>query len=339
MPSSLTHQPGTVLTHPLGTVQIDDLGDCKNRITVTLVPGVYSPATTWVTRYPPVLIEHLMNVKGPAHFCDEIMREEDPHYVEHHLRWDLLSYIRASDLAGRRILDFGSGAGSSSLVLARLFPEAEILGVELLPKQVALARERIAFHGLQDRVKVQQSGDPKGLPPGIGQFACIVLSAVYEHLLGEERQALMPLLWDALEEGGTLFLGQTPYRWFPIELHSTGLPFLNYLPDALAFPYARYASRRIPRADTWPNLLRNGIRGGTTRSILRELAARKGEVEVLQPRYLGAHDEISLWYQRSIGRGTKLLAKRIVNGLFRLVRWTTGLVMVPQLTLALQKKR
>ena len=87
---------------------------------------------------------------------------------------------------------------------------------------------------------------PKGLPADIGQFDYIILSAVYEHLLPSERPALLTLLWSHLRPGGVIFLAQTPYRWFPVELHTTGLPLINYLPDRLALACARRFSKRVP---------------------------------------------------------------------------------------------
>ena len=58
--------------------------------------------------------------------------------------------------AGARILDLGCGTGRQTLTLARLAPEATILGVDLLPPMVASARERIAAAGLAPRVRVRE---------------------------------------------------------------------------------------------------------------------------------------------------------------------------------------
>jgi SAM-dependent methyltransferase len=58
--------------------------------------------------------------------------------------------------SGARILDFGCGTGRQTLTLARLAPDAEILGVELIPPMVEFARERIAAAGLTPRVSVRE---------------------------------------------------------------------------------------------------------------------------------------------------------------------------------------
>ncbi len=145
------------------------------------------------------------------------MRDEDPHSVQHCFHWDILSYITQEDIGEGRLLDFGSGCGSSSMVLARMFPKAKIAGVELLPEFVELAKHRAEFHGVQDQVSFSISPKSNSMLENIGNFDCIIFSAVYEHLLPSERKIILPLLWSHLKEGGILFLNQTLYRWFPME--------------------------------------------------------------------------------------------------------------------------
>ena len=81
------------------------------------------------------------------------------------------------------------------MVLARMSPEAKIVGVELMSELVELARHRAEFYGVEGRVSFQLSPDPNSLPPEIGDFDYIILSAVYEHLLPSERQLILALLW------------------------------------------------------------------------------------------------------------------------------------------------
>ena len=84
----------------------------------------------WETAYSLELIEHILRVKGPAWLCDEIMRDEDPSTSESFIRWNILTYLDREDFAGRRLLDFGSGCGASTMVLSRMFPQTRIVGVE-----------------------------------------------------------------------------------------------------------------------------------------------------------------------------------------------------------------
>lgn len=53
------------------------------------------------------------------------------------------------------ILDAGCGAGYTSLVLAEANPSARVIGIDLSEKSIELARQRIEYHNLSDRVEFQ----------------------------------------------------------------------------------------------------------------------------------------------------------------------------------------
>ena len=287
----------------------------------------------WETAYSIELIEHVLRVKGPVWLNDEIMRDEDPSTTQSFVRWNILSYADSRDFAGRRLLDFGSGCGASSMVLARMLPETEIVGVELLPDSVALARHRAEYYGVGDRVGFVLSPDANKLPVGIGDFDYVTLSGVYEHLLPIERRRMLPLIWSKLKGEGILFIFETPHRWFPIESHTTVLPFINYLPDRIAHYCCRRFSRRVAHDSSWTELLRLGIRGATVREIVSIL----GEGEILRPSWDGAtRDQIDLWYQHvrdGGGSSTKQVAMRCLK-VFKAV---TGIALSPYMGLALKK--
>jgi 2-polyprenyl-3-methyl-5-hydroxy-6-metoxy-1,4-benzoquinol methylase len=310
----------------------------KRAILIEPRDGLFTPIKKWVTDYPFELIEDVLLVKGPAYLCDEISRDENPRYVQHSFRWDILSYVGKEEFAGRRVLDFGSGSGASSMVLARMFPEANIVGVEVVSKFVELARHRAAFYGVDGRVSFQLSPASSTLPAEIGDFDYIVFSAVYEHLYPSEREVILPLLWSHLKPSGVLFLDQTPYRWFPIEMHTTGLPLINYLPDRLTLYCARRFSKRVSLNASWLDLLRSGIRGGSTREIMSILNREGGKAELLNPSYLGVKDHIDLWYQLS-STTRKPLTKKLMMWGFRAVKAVTGMTIIPSLSLAIRKVR
>jgi len=324
----------TILEHPEGTVQIDER-DGRLAIAVDARPGQFIPVGRWETRYSLELIEHVLSVKGPDYLCDEIMRDESPSYVQHHFHWDILSYATPEAFAGKRILDFGSGSGASSMVLARMFPDATIVGVELVAEYVELARHRARFHGVDDRVTFLLSPDPSELPE-IGEFDAVIFSAVFEHLLPAERTQVLPLLWSHVRPGGMLFLDQTPYRWFPIELHTTGLPLINYLPDRLTLECARRFSKRVNRDVTWDELLRKGVRGGTPAQIVGILQGAGGRAELVEPSQLGVTDRVDLWFRVSSGSRHAKVKSYLKTGL-QTARKVTGVTMTPSLSLAIRK--
>ena len=190
-----------------------------------------------------------------------------------------------------------------------------------------IARLRAAYYGLLNIAFFPMPGGTE-LPTGIGQFDFIILSAVYEHLLPPERELVMPRLWAVLKPGGILFVNQTPFRYFPIESHTTGLPALNYLPGWMVLAVARRFSRNVAPDESWESLLRRGIRGGTEREIARLLG--RG-AEALAPVQCGK-DNIDLWFSELSPRFRGV--KQIIRLALKVVRRASGISVLPQLSLA-----
>jgi 2-polyprenyl-3-methyl-5-hydroxy-6-metoxy-1,4-benzoquinol methylase len=327
-----------VIEHEEGQVRLEN--GSRSRIRVEVIPrspDYYVQGSPLETDYPPELIELILQQKSPAYLCDEIAREEDPLYARLVLEAGVFSYLAPEAFAGKRILDFGCGAGASTCILARLLPDTEIVGVELSPDTLVIARARTEHYGFSN-VSFHQSPSGERLPDGIGSFDFIVLNAVYEHLLPDERKVIMKLLWRVLNPHGVLFMQETPNGLFPLELHTTGLPLLNYVPDRLAHLMARKFSSRVEDKATWGELLRAGIRGGTVGEILSNLPGGSSDPpRVLQPRLLGRQDQTDLWYDCSLVRhgegGKRKLARRV----FKICKGVTGKDLTPELSLALQK--
>jgi 2-polyprenyl-3-methyl-5-hydroxy-6-metoxy-1,4-benzoquinol methylase len=321
----------TVLTSGGSSAHVELLPDGRHRISVEGQSGVSGPRQTWTTSYPLALIREVYATKG-IHVCDEIMREEDPRYVEHAIRHDVFGYVEPCEFAGKRVLDFGCGAGASTMVLSRLLPPCEIVGIELQERLLRLARQRAEHLGTRG-VRFLRSPSGDSLPEALGKFRFVILSAVFEHLLPQERRMLLPLIWLHLECGGVLFLNQTPHRYSPIELHTTGLPLINYLPDGLAMRVARQFSGRV-KHNEWQEMLRRGIRGGTVREILGILASR-GSPALLAPRD-SVGDRIDLWYGKLSPRQAWL--KRGIWASLKVLNALTAVQLTPSLALAIRKE-
>jgi SAM-dependent methyltransferase len=325
------------LEHAEGRVSVEQQPDGRRLVKAHPNPGVYVSRPEWRTAYPLPLIEKILRSKGPSYLCDEIARDEDPDYVALFLRYSLLGYVPPERFRGGRLLDFGSGSGGSTVNLARLLPETEIVGVELEPDLIETARMRAEFYGLSNLVFLE-SPSPGELPPDVGTFRFVNLGAVYEHLLPEERKQLPAQLWSLLEVAGVIFVNQLPYRFYPIEDHTTGLPLINYLPARWAFAAARRYSRRIEPDATPEFLLRAGIRGGTAREVRRDLLRGGGDAKLLEPTLLNLRSHADLWYTYSTRhqqgyRGVKRAMRLAFDGLSR----ATGGPVAPGLSLAFEK--
>ena len=103
------------LEHSDGRILVEELPN--KRRSVTVIPrdqDLFMLESKIETSYPVDLIEMILRASGPAGICHEIMRDEDPQYVERLLRNDLFAYFDPADFKGKRILDFGCGSGAST---------------------------------------------------------------------------------------------------------------------------------------------------------------------------------------------------------------------------------
>lgn len=312
-------------------------GDRKKVIVKLLDKTLFMPTGNCETSYPVELIEKILELKGPISLCDEILRDESPDYVQRILHYDLLSYMAPEDFKGKRILDFGCGSGASTVVLGRMFPESEIVGVELRENFLSIAKLKAGHYNIADKVHFHLSPNAERLPKKLGKFDFVILSAVYEHLLPKERATVLPLIWDHLKSDGILFVNQTPYRWFPIEIHTTkGLPLINYLPDKGAHYYACHFSKRIPQDRTWEILLRRGIRGASIGEIIGTLKKCGARPVLLEPQRMEIKDRIDLWYAKTKKSRYPVFRKAFYY-LLKFYNYSVGPEILPELSLAIQK--
>lgn len=330
-----------LLHHSRGTVALSRAANGGFLIRVALHdPRRFMQFPTCVSRYPLPLIKRILAVKGPEYLCDEILRDEDPFYIAHHLKTTLMAHAPKTFFSHKRLLDFGCGSGASTMILGRLFPTATIVGVELDPRSLTIARMRAKHYGFR-HMRFYQSPRGDTLPHRLGAFDVIVMPAVYEHLLPQERPIIVKLLWTQLKLDGLMFIDETPHRYFPIESHTSGLPIINYLPDRLAHLCVRIFSRRDIRHDTWDALLRKGIRGGTPAEILAHIRRFGGQAELLRPNADIASDPVALWeegYARH-ATGKSVAVKQNMRIPLRMFSVITGVALVPYLSLAIRKKR
>lgn len=301
---------------------VQELADGRRRVSSDF------PAKAWVTNYPLDLIERIVEVKGVMWAVDEIAREEDPNYMTHSLRHALLEFVPAQAFVGKRLLDFGCGAGSSTVALQRMLPDTEVVGVGLDDPLLELARARAGYYGMT--LRFLGSANRRSLPADLGRFDFVNLGAVYEHLLPDERRWLLPRLWELLPDGGVLFISELPHRWYPIEYHTTGIPLLNYLPDRLTLALSRRFAPEVPADSDFDFLLQMGTRGGTAREVENHLGVRARRLSPLEG------DHADLWYRTRTAEAPNPI-KALMRDVFKLLSRLSGQPFVPSLRLAYQK--
>jgi ubiquinone/menaquinone biosynthesis C-methylase UbiE len=269
--------------------------------------------------YSQEFVENLAERRPGLDLIDELLRSEHAPYIQERLAVLLAPFPERS---GWRALDFGCGAGASSVVLARL-GIGRIFGVDLVNDYAPLWRQRLAEAGFSGVGTFVQAGESFKLPFRSENFDAVFLNGVLEHLLPEERTALLREALRLVNVGGLLFISETPNRWFPRNSHNKTW-FSEWLPLPLA---ARYVSRFGMRGD-FPRsgrtaLYRTGFRGLSLRQVRRLLGSevelipsdsRVTELEFLLPRTP---------LDASEGR------KRLGSKLWGLVRGLTGVTGIP----------
>lgn len=327
---------GVSLRHPQAQVRVLPQAGGLNLVQVQLSDPGFMPLASCRTTYQAELIELILRQVGPRYLCDEIMRDQDPDYIPSLLKCAILGYVDPGEFDNRRVLDFGCGSGASTMILARLFPKAKLVGIELEERLLEIANARARFEGASN-VQFVHALESHILHPALGSFDHIVLSAVYEHLLPEERQSLLPQLWASLRPGGVLFIDQTPHRYFPLEWHTTGLPLINYLPARPALWLGRTFSPRVSSTHSWPDLLRRGIRGATVGEILGILG-RTGQAPLrLKADRMGFRDELDLWFHANRPRKSGSAFRGLYRGL-KMLRRLTRVSLPPYISIALRKQ-
>jgi 2-polyprenyl-3-methyl-5-hydroxy-6-metoxy-1,4-benzoquinol methylase len=125
---------------------------------------------------------------------------------------DFLRQIRQWAPGAGRILEVGCGEGAVTERLARAFPDAEILAIDISPRTGRLYRGRDA--GVTFRqATVQEVADEHP-----ARFDLIVMSDVLHHVPHAVRHALLGAVGRALAPGGRFILkdwesAATPIHW------------------------------------------------------------------------------------------------------------------------------
>jgi SAM-dependent methyltransferase len=211
-----------------------------------------------------------MALKKGRYFREEIERSENPNYLQRKIKILLKEF--GIVLSHKKMLDFGCGAGASTLIFLRC-GATDVTGVEVDDALIDIAKSRLDdfFQNGYQLAKIEYIDGKYSMPFPDGEFDIVWAQAIMEHVLPNQRKFVLRELWRVLRKDGLLVIFGTPNRlWFK-EFHTSDLFFVNYLPLNLAVFLARHCSRRVPVDQSKHELLSGGFRGCTYWEIARAL--------------------------------------------------------------------
>jgi len=91
--------------------------------------------------YPRVPLDRAPKDDGNELFIHNLIT---PYYLRHN---------KIVELEGKTLLDAGCGTGYKALVLAKANPGTRVVGIDISPKSIELAKKRLDYHGYTDRVE------------------------------------------------------------------------------------------------------------------------------------------------------------------------------------------
>jgi len=169
--------------------------------------GGFLVVLTWLERlrrpfFPPLFMgseAHLLTRLTAAYDTEvEVTGRETELLPEERVLLD--RYLRP----GQRLLDVGCGAGREAIGFARA--GLSVVGIDLAPAMIALARERARNLGLSIELAV---AEPLTLPASAGRFDAVYFSpGIYAHIPGRDRRVrTLARLRDLLVPNGLIVVG------------------------------------------------------------------------------------------------------------------------------------
>lgn len=148
------------------------------------------------------------------------------------------------DLKSKSVLEIGCGTGSATAPLAMV--SRHVYGFDLHAPYVDVASARCKLMGIDNISMFAQSidwPDRFATTPICDPVEVIVCYALLEHLLPQERIDVLVGAWKHLPVGGHLVVIETPNRLYPFDWHSWQIPFMDQLPDEIAYLWSAFSAR------------------------------------------------------------------------------------------------
>jgi SAM-dependent methyltransferase len=172
------------------------------------------------------------------------------------------------DLRGQTVIDFGCGYGLEAIDLARR-GAARVIGLDLEPNYLAIARQVVNAEGLSDRIEISTRTDTP---------ADVVISLdAFEHF--EDPAGILQTIYDLLRPGGVLVASFGPTWYHPLGGHLFSVfPWAHLIFSEAAL--LRWRDDRRPEGKK--TFLAVGLNQMSVRRFERLVAASPFEVELFE---------------------------------------------------------
>jgi SAM-dependent methyltransferase len=247
------------------------------------------------TRYSKRVVQMLVDRKGPtrAALYFPFREQRGPLYLD-----PLFAWLRAHAERDLAVLEVGCSFGHMTEYLADQPEVASIDAFDTDPDFVEIVRTKRDEMRLEKvrAIRLLSNDETRRLPWPDGAFDLVLAVGVVEHL-PRDRRAHVDEYYRVLAPGGHIAILDTPNRRFPYETHSIGLPFVQWLPDPLAYRYARLLRAKL-RDVSYAAFIADGT--GWRNATLRECLpswGRRGLTDVTEDAGYGWR-----FFPRSAGR-------------------------------------
>lgn len=146
--------------------------------------------------------QRYLNSGRERHFSGETM----DYFCQGRINW-LARALRQRNCVPCRILDFGCGIGNAAAVLSRVFPNTDVLGVDVSSKSLEIASDSYASLGVRF-AHLSGFDEPE-------RYDLIHCNGVFHHVPIEQRAEAMRTVFKALRPGGYFSLWENN-PWHPV---------------------------------------------------------------------------------------------------------------------------
>jgi len=215
------------------------------------------------------------------------------------------------DVAGRRVIDLGSGVGAMSVELAQ--HGADVLGIELHEERVSFAQRHASarFPQMPGRVEFRNA-DLAALEER-DAFDFVFSKDTFEHV--EDMQGMLSFLAGVLRPGGEIWTGFSPMWFSPNGDHGltdSRLPWAHLL-----YPRPRVLQRMTVKTGRTITSLEDVDLNGMSPSQFRQYVTEAG-LEISQVRY-NAGDKVGL-RAMNVARRLPGLERFFTAGIYAIIR-------------------